>query len=135
MRQVSDHAVVLGAGMAGLLAARVLAEAYSRVTLIDRDRLPGPDEHRRGVPQGRHAHILVPGGTQILDRFFPGLLDELSACGVPVVRDFAEFRLTRRAPAPVAGPANWSIHLPGEPPVSGGACAQPRTGPCRRRDP
>lgn len=54
MRQIGDHAVVLGAGMAGLLAARVLAEAYRRVTLIDRDRLTGLD-HRRGVPQGLHA--------------------------------------------------------------------------------
>jgi glycine/D-amino acid oxidase-like deaminating enzyme len=42
MRKIGDHAVVLGAGMAGLLAARVLAEAYSRVTLIDRDRLRDP---------------------------------------------------------------------------------------------
>jgi 2-polyprenyl-6-methoxyphenol hydroxylase-like FAD-dependent oxidoreductase len=106
MRKIGDHAVVLGAGMAGLLAARVLAEAYSRVTLIDRDRLPGPDEHRRGVPQGRHAHILVPGGTQILDRFFPGLFDELSACGVPVVRDFAEFRFS---------PGGHQLKLQGQP--------------------
>jgi 2-polyprenyl-6-methoxyphenol hydroxylase-like FAD-dependent oxidoreductase len=94
MRQIGDHAVVLGAGMAGLLAARVLAEAYARVTVIDRDRLLESGEHRRGVPQGRHAHILVPGGTQILDRLFPDLFGVLTACGVPVVRDFAEFRFS-----------------------------------------
>jgi 2-polyprenyl-6-methoxyphenol hydroxylase-like FAD-dependent oxidoreductase len=94
MRQIGDHAVVLGAGLAGLLAARVLAEAYPRVTVLDRDHLLGPGEHRRGVPQGRHAHILVPGGTQILDRFFPDLFGELALCGVPVVRDFAEFRFS-----------------------------------------
>ncbi len=63
MRQIGDHAVVLGAGMAGLLAARVLADAYRRVTVIDRDRLTGL-EPRRGVPQGRHAHILVPAGRR-----------------------------------------------------------------------
>ena len=94
MRQIGDHAVVLGAGMAGLLAARVLAEAYSRVTVIDRDRLLDSAEYRRGIPQGRHAHILVPGGTQILDRLFPDLLGELTACGVPVIQDFAEFRFS-----------------------------------------
>jgi 2-polyprenyl-6-methoxyphenol hydroxylase-like FAD-dependent oxidoreductase len=94
MRQIGDHAVVLGAGMAGLLAARVLAGTYTRVTVIDRDRLLDSTEYRRGVPQGRHAHILVPGGTQILDRLFPDLLGELAACGVPVVRDFAEFRFS-----------------------------------------
>jgi flavin-dependent dehydrogenase len=33
-----DRAVVLGAGMAGLLAARVLADHYPEVVLVDRDR-------------------------------------------------------------------------------------------------
>jgi 2-polyprenyl-6-methoxyphenol hydroxylase-like FAD-dependent oxidoreductase len=99
MREVGDRAVVLGAGMAGLLAARVLADAYGRVTVIDRDALPDGAGNRRGVPQGRHAHLLVPGGTELLDDFFPGLLDDLTAGGVPVVRDFAEFRF-----APVGRP-------------------------------
>ena len=91
---VGDHAVVLGAGIAGLLAARVLADAYRRVTVIDRDALPATPGSRRGVPQGRHAHLLVSGGTQLLDELFPGLLDDLAAGGVPVVRDFAEFRFS-----------------------------------------
>jgi flavin-dependent dehydrogenase len=34
---IDDHAIVLGASMAGLLAARVLADAYTRVTVIERD--------------------------------------------------------------------------------------------------
>lgn len=70
MRTVGDHAVVLGAGMAGLLAARVLADAYSRVTVLERDPLPDRAEGRRGVPRSRHAHLLVPGGTSILDELF-----------------------------------------------------------------
>ena len=32
-----DHALVIGAGMAGLLAARVLSDAFSRVTVLERD--------------------------------------------------------------------------------------------------
>ncbi len=35
--QVGDHAVVLGAGMPGLLTARVLADSFARVTVVDRD--------------------------------------------------------------------------------------------------
>jgi phytoene dehydrogenase-like protein len=31
-----DHAVVLGAGMAGLLAARVLSEFYDSVSVVGR---------------------------------------------------------------------------------------------------
>ena len=101
MRNVGNHAVVLGAGMAGLLAARVLSDRYGRVTVLERDPLPGTAGNRRGVPQGRHAHLLVPSGTEILDELFPGILDELAAGGVPVVRDLAEFRF-----APAGRPLN-----------------------------
>ena len=92
MQRLGDHAVVLGAGLAGLLAARVLVDAYGRVTVVERDLLPGTAENRRGVPQGRHAHLLVPRGAEILDELFPGLLDELVIGGAPVIRDFSELR-------------------------------------------
>jgi 2-polyprenyl-6-methoxyphenol hydroxylase-like FAD-dependent oxidoreductase len=82
-RQIGDHAVVLGASMAGLLAARVLADAYAQVTVIDRDQLPEASTHRRGVPHGRHVHALMPGGQQALEELFPGLTAELIARGVP----------------------------------------------------
>ena len=92
MPKIGDHAVVLGAGMAGLLAARVLADAYERVTVVERDPLLETTQNRRGVPQGRHAHLLVPRGTQILDELFPGLVEDMIAGGLPVIRDFAELR-------------------------------------------
>jgi 2-polyprenyl-6-methoxyphenol hydroxylase-like FAD-dependent oxidoreductase len=92
MRRIGDHAVVLGASLAGLLAARVLADAYERVTLVERDPLPDPAENRKGVPQGRHAHVLMARGAQLLGELFPGLLDDLVAGGAPVVRDLAEMR-------------------------------------------
>ena len=82
-RQIGDHAVVLGASMAGLLAARVLADAYGRVTVIDRDQLPEASTHRRGVPHGRHAHALLARGQQALEELFPGLTADLIAQGVP----------------------------------------------------
>ena len=92
MRKIGDHVVVLGASMGGLLAARVLADAYQRVTVVERDLLPETAEHRRGVPQSRHAHLLVPRGAQLLDELFPGLLDDLRAGGAPVIRDLAELQ-------------------------------------------
>jgi 2-polyprenyl-6-methoxyphenol hydroxylase-like FAD-dependent oxidoreductase len=91
-RQTADHAVVLGASMAGLLAARVLADAYRQVTIVQRDRLPQSGLDRRGVPQGRHAHALLPRGALILGELFPGLLGDLVAGGVPVLRSPREFR-------------------------------------------
>ena len=63
-RQIGDHAVVLGASMAGLLAARVLSDSYAQVTMIDRDELTGTPTHRRGVPQGRHIHALRRAGSK-----------------------------------------------------------------------
>ena len=73
MRQQSgDHAVVLGASMAGLLAARVLTEGYRRVTLIDRDVLLKGGVHRRSAPHDRHLHVLQPRGREVLEELFPG---------------------------------------------------------------
>ena len=106
MRRIGDHAVVLGASLAGLLAARVLADTYERVTVVDRDALPSNPENRRGVPQGRHAHVLLPRGAQILDELFPGLLDDLAAGGAPVIRDLEELRFS---------PAGHRLCLEGHP--------------------
>jgi 2-polyprenyl-6-methoxyphenol hydroxylase-like FAD-dependent oxidoreductase len=82
-RQIGDRAVVLGASMAGLLAARVLTDSYGQVTVIDRDELPETPMHRRGVPHGRHLHALAARGQQALEELFPGLTAELVAHGVP----------------------------------------------------
>ena len=92
MREIGDHAVVLGASMGGLLAARVLADAYRQVTIVERDPLPESGVDRKGVPQGRHAHGLLLRGAQFLDELFPGLLGELVADGVPVLSSPREFR-------------------------------------------
>ncbi len=81
MVQRGGHAVVLGASMAGLLAARVLADFYDRVTVIERDILPVDPVNRRGVPQGRLIHACLPRLTEVLEEFFPGFGDDLLAQG------------------------------------------------------
>ena len=92
MRVLGEHGVVLGASMGGLMAARVLSGSYQRVTVIDRDVLPRLSESRKGVPQGRHVHALLARGAEILEELFPGLLAELVASGIPVVRNLCESR-------------------------------------------
>ena len=72
-----DHAIVAGGSMAGLLAARVLADHYRHVTIVERDVFPPSGEPRRGVPQGRHTHGLLASGRQILEKLFPGISDQL----------------------------------------------------------
>ena len=87
MNDLGERAVVCGAGMAGLLAARILAEFYKTVTIVERDRLPTDAAQRQGVPQGQHFHALSIGGSQLLERLFPGMLDELVAAGATVCDD------------------------------------------------
>jgi hypothetical protein len=79
-----DRAVVLGAGIAGLLAARVLAGRYGDVLVVERDRLPAAFVPRRGVPQGRHAHGLLGGALLVLERYLPGITADLAARGAPL---------------------------------------------------
>ena len=81
MDEARRHAVVIGASMGGLLAARVLADAFETVTVVDRDALPPVGEHRRGVPQGRHAHGLLARGREVIEQLFPGMTGELIAHG------------------------------------------------------
>jgi 2-polyprenyl-6-methoxyphenol hydroxylase-like FAD-dependent oxidoreductase len=81
---IGEGAVVLGASIAGLLAARVLADAYARVTVIERDYLPHDLGHRRGVPQGRHLHALQPRGRQLLDELFPGFIKQMVRAGTGI---------------------------------------------------
>lgn len=82
-RHANKHAIVLGASMGGLLAARALHEHFGRVALIDRDELPTDVRHRTGVPQGRHTHGLLAKGAEVLEGYFPGLTAALVAEGVP----------------------------------------------------
>lgn len=87
MQVLGERAVVLGASMGGLLAARVLADFFRTVTVVERDVLPDDPANRRGVPQGRHAHLLLPRGAQLLDELFPGILNGLVVDGAPVWDD------------------------------------------------
>ncbi|GAA2631550.1 FAD-dependent oxidoreductase [Actinomadura fulvescens] len=77
--------------MAGLLAARALVESYDKVTVVERDLPLAHGEARRGVPQGKHAHLLLARGKQLLEQMFPGITDELVAGGAvafPVLEQF-----------------------------------------------
>jgi 2-polyprenyl-6-methoxyphenol hydroxylase-like FAD-dependent oxidoreductase len=83
MPKVGDHAVVLGAGMSGLLAARALSDFYHTVTIVERDALTDTAATRRGVPQGRHIHALLMRGAQAMEELFPGILEDLVGGGAP----------------------------------------------------
>jgi len=76
-----NHAVVIGGSIAGMLTARVLADYYEQVTVLDRDTFPDSPDHRKGVPQSQHAHGLLARGQITIERFFPGILGEIREAG------------------------------------------------------
>lgn len=79
--------------MAGLLAAHALAAHFSRVTLVERDALPARSgTQRRGVPQGRHAHILTAAGRRTIEKLMPGLTESLKADGALTPDVLGEWR-------------------------------------------
>jgi 2-polyprenyl-6-methoxyphenol hydroxylase-like FAD-dependent oxidoreductase len=80
-KQVGKHAIVIGAGIGGLLFARVLADYFAGVTVLERDWLADKNEPRGGVPQGRHLHGLLAGGCRAMDALLPGLVDDFKAAG------------------------------------------------------
>lgn len=75
--KTGGHALVLGGSLAGLLAARVLARHFQRVTVVERDAFPSDTSVRKGVPQASHVHALMRRGQQVVESLFPGLLGEL----------------------------------------------------------
>ena len=81
------HAIVIGGSIAGLCAARVLSDAFSRVTVYERDELPGTPTNRAKVPQDQHLHMLMARGAEEFESLFPGLLKDMVAAGVPMLEN------------------------------------------------
>lgn len=109
-----DRAVVLGAGVAGLLAARVVADHASEVVLVERDDLSGGPVARRGVPQGNQVHGLLAKGLEQMEALFPGVTAEMGADGGEVADPGVDCR--------------WYVNGGRKPPTpigSGIACTRP----------
>jgi 2-polyprenyl-6-methoxyphenol hydroxylase-like FAD-dependent oxidoreductase len=100
------HAVVIGGSLAGLLAARVLSDHFDGVTLLERDRFTETPAARKGLPQGRHVHVLLERGRGAMERFLPGLTGELVRAGaepLDATRDVAWM-----------SPYGWYVRFPGD---------------------
>lgn len=76
----ANHAVIIGASVTGLIAARVLSDHFERITVVDRDVLPAVNDNRKGVPQSHHGHGLA-SGFAALKRLFPGFEEDLLHAG------------------------------------------------------
>ena len=78
---MNNTAVVVGASIAGLAAARVLSDHYESVIVLERDELPNTGASRLGVPQGAHSHVLAAAGLREFERLLPGFQADLISAG------------------------------------------------------
>lgn len=92
---IGKRAVVVGAGIGGLTAARVLADHFEHVLILERDTLPAEPEDRPGIPQGRHVHGLLRGGQDALEALLPGFERDLAAGGAVLLRAGLDLRIER----------------------------------------
>jgi 2-polyprenyl-6-methoxyphenol hydroxylase-like FAD-dependent oxidoreductase len=76
-----QRAIVIGGGIAGLCAARALANSFIEVCVLERDRLPETMTPRQGVPQGKHPHGLLADGLKGILELFPGIQASLERAG------------------------------------------------------
>ena len=88
-----NHAIVIGGSIAGMLAARVLADSFNSVTILEIDKLPEKPDRRQGVPQSFQPHILFAKGFRILDALFPGIGKDLADVGALPIDWPREFHL------------------------------------------
>jgi 2-polyprenyl-6-methoxyphenol hydroxylase-like FAD-dependent oxidoreductase len=92
MTDITNHAVVIGASVGGLLAASAASDHFDRVTILEREVLPPPGQGRKAVPQGRHVHALLPGGLAAIEQLLPGFQAELVAGGAVRCDSMQEIR-------------------------------------------
>ncbi|MFA3920749.1 NAD(P)/FAD-dependent oxidoreductase [Ruegeria hyattellae] len=78
--------IVVGAGMAGLMAAAVLSDQFSEVIIIEKDDLPRRPQVRKGVPQGAHVHTFLGYAVEAMEDFLPGIMTELYEAGAVQIR-------------------------------------------------
>jgi 2-polyprenyl-6-methoxyphenol hydroxylase-like FAD-dependent oxidoreductase len=93
--RIGRQAVVVGAGLAGLTAARVLADHFEQVIVLERDVLPADAAHRAGTPQSKHLHALLASGLSALNELFPGIADDLDRAGAVPLRVGLDVRVER----------------------------------------
>lgn len=106
--QVAD-VIVIGAGVAGLGTALALGRDGHRVTLLERDATPLPEDphgafswDRRGAPQVRHSHMFLARLRNVLRDGYPDVREALLEAGATELT-IAEMTPEGMDPTPLPG--------------------------------
>lgn len=92
-RRGRGTAVVIGGSIAGIAAAKVCSETFERVIVLEKDDPHRRREGRPGAAQGWHLHHLLTAGQIELERFFPGIVDDMVREGAFKVDMAAQYRI------------------------------------------
>ena len=98
---LAKHAVVIGAGMGGLAAAKGVAPLFRKGFRARSRRAARRAGGARGTPQARHAHALLAGGQKALEALFPGIALDLVNAGAVAVRGGRDITLDGPGPEPL----------------------------------
>ena len=98
---IGGRAVVIGAGIAGLSAARALSDYFEQVVILEADDLPSGPVPRKGVPQGKQVHGLLGGAVKAINELFPGIEEDLVKAGAVSIRNGWDIELEFSVPAPL----------------------------------
>jgi len=117
----SEHfkkqAIVIGGSIAGMLAARVLADSFENVIIIETDKLPAHASIRKGVAQSVQPHVLFTKGYRILEELFPGIGRSLSDAGAISIDWAKEFHYFTKG--------KWSASNPDDSDIVSVTCSRP----------
>ncbi|CAM4344995.1 Anthranilate 1,2-dioxygenase electron transfer component [Mycobacterium basiliense] len=92
-RRGRGTAVVIGGSIAGIAAAKACSETFQRVIVLEKDDPHPRREGRPGAAQGWHLHHLLTAGQIELERFFPGIVDDMVREGAFKVDMAAQYRI------------------------------------------
>ncbi|MCC3357186.1 NAD(P)/FAD-dependent oxidoreductase [Bacillus sp. REN16] len=73
--------IIIGGGIAGKLAARVLSASFQSVIILEQDSEVTSPNPRKGAPQGNHIHALLHAGEHGLEQLFPGITEHFYSTG------------------------------------------------------
>ena len=86
MGSLGECAIVIGGSLAGLMTARVFADHFTQVLVLERDNIEDKFTVHKSVPQGNHAHGLMIGGQLAMARLYPGFIEQLQNLGAVETR-------------------------------------------------
>jgi 2-polyprenyl-6-methoxyphenol hydroxylase-like FAD-dependent oxidoreductase len=108
-------AIVLGGSIAGMLAARVLADHADQVQVIEPDFLEDAPVIRRGAPHSSQAHALLGKGRTVIEQLLPGIVRQMVREGGQLISSGpggAQWFLNGRPKVPVPGGSVVSVSRP-----------------------